>query len=597
MKSWKLALCIFLPLAGALLCIFGIFGDRHQAGMPIPITPEFVGEYSYDKENWYPLNEEAELSADKEMLTIRGHFTQNMDEGVFLSVFCKHIGVSMTVNGETVYLDMPSELMVLGMEQIPAACGVRWEHMCCPALYSTDEVEFCFINPHTYGNKDAYRRALESFYVTPNVKEVLVDYLQPYIRPLEYAGYGIIILAAMVLGASLYAALLKNKASVGLFLLGVTAFFAGSYLLLDIMETYFRAVPLALRTYGGQISRILTVYFAGLFMARVLTKQRKQVATMLMLFSGMVLLVLFGLVVMEERLLYDILGYWALLQMVSCPVLILCSIWELLFGAPAGRINPICAILFFGSVLVDITGVADTYYNQGMCFKFTFAVLALAYLLRGVKQVMTEHQASVKNEQLEKELENNRVTLMISQIQPHFLYNSLTCVMDLCDRNPKLAKNAIADFADYLRGNLNALSTKHPVSFDKELEHVEKYLRLEKLRFGEELQIQYNITTKDFVLPALSVQPLVENAVKHGIGQKPGGGMVQIATKETKDSFEICITDDGVGFEEEDYQNDGNLHIGIENIKKRLELIHARLEINSRKGEGTTVRVLIPKER
>ena len=170
--------------------------------------------------------------------------------------------------------------------------------------------------------------------------------------------------------------------------------------------------------------------------------------------------------------------------------------------------------------------------------------------------------------------------------------------MDLCDRNPKQAKAAIADFADYLRGNLSSLKTENLISFGTELEHIEKYLKLEKLRFMEELEIVYDIHSKDFMLPALSVQPLVENAVKHGISKKIGGGTVTIHTTETDNEYIICVTDDGVGFSEGEYSDDGGTHVGLENIRKRLEMmIHARLEIESKVGEGTKACILIPKRR
>ena len=196
------------------------------------------------------------------------------------------------------------------------------------------------------------------------------------------------------------------------------------------------------------------------------------------------------------------------------------------------------------------------------------------------------------------ELENSRITVMLSQIQPHFLYNSLTSVMDLCDSNPKQAKAAIADFADYLRGNLSSLKTENLITFGTELEHIEKYLKLEKLRFMDELEIVYDIHSKDFMLPALSVQPLVENAVKHGVGKKIGGGTVTIHTTETENEYIICVTDDGVGFTEGEYADDGGTHVGIENIKKRLDMmVNARLEIESEKGIGTKACILIPKRR
>ena len=170
--------------------------------------------------------------------------------------------------------------------------------------------------------------------------------------------------------------------------------------------------------------------------------------------------------------------------------------------------------------------------------------------------------------------------------------------MDLCDTNPKKAKNAIADFADYLRGNLDSLKTENLILFKTELQHIEKYLRLEKLRFQEELNIVYDIQTQDFMLPTLSVQPLVENAVKHGVGQKTGGGTVTIKTTETEDEYIIHVIDDGVGFVVDEIKMDNSERVGIENIRKRLDMmLHAKLEIRSNIGEGTTACIRIPKEK
>jgi sensor histidine kinase YesM len=237
-------------------------------------------------------------------------------------------------------------------------------------------------------------------------------------------------------------------------------------------------------------------------------------------------------------------------------------------------------------------------YYSGVCFKAVYILMLVVFLIYGVKNVIRDHQASLKNKKLKEELEQSRITVMLSQIQPHFLYNSLTSVMDLCDVNPKLAKNAIADFADFLRGNLSSLKTEKLIPFSTELEHIKKYLSLEKLRFQEELEVVYDINTEDFVLPVLSVQPLVENAVKHGVGKKIGGGTVTIHTSESESHYIIRISDDGVGFVVGGDADHDNTHVGIDNTKRRLDLmIGGDLEIESEKGKGTTASILIPKRR
>ena len=125
---------------------------------------------------------------------------------------------------------------------------------------------------------------------------------------------------------------------------------------------------------------------------------------------------------------------------------------------------------------------------------------------------------------------------------------------------------------------------------------LEKYLYIEKLRFGKKLNIEYDIQADSFEIPLLSVQPLVENAVKHGVGMKEDGGTVTIATRETEENYEIIVSDDGVGFDTSEVKNDGRSHVGMENTKRRLkDMCNADVVITSVIGEGTTARIIIPK--
>ena len=202
--------------------------------------------------------------------------------------------------------------------------------------------------------------------------------------------------------------------------------------------------------------------------------------------------------------------------------------------------------------------------------------------------------------EVEKELYEAKVSVMVSQVQPHFMYNALTSIAMLCTVDPETAQEATVMFADYLRGNMDSLKRTAPVPFTVELEHLKKYLYIEKLRFAHKLNIVYDIGPTDFDLPQLSIQPLVENAVKHGVGMKKKGGTVTISTRETEDAYEVCVSDDGVGFDpgEVSQKNDGRSHIGMENTKKRLaEMCDGEVIITSTVGEGTTARVVIPKNR
>ncbi|MBO4396131.1 MAG: histidine kinase, partial [Eubacterium sp.] len=204
---------------------------------------------------------------------------------------------------------------------------------------------------------------------------------------------------------------------------------------------------------------------------------------------------------------------------------------------------------------------------------------------------------AIRYQQIQKELYEARVGVMVSQIQPHFMYNALTSIAMMCSIDPDTAKEATITFAKYLRGNMDSLKQTAPVPFEQELEHLKKYLYIEKLRFQDKLNIEYDIQATAFYLPLLSIQPLVENAVKHGVGMKKKGGTVTIATRETESTYEVIISDDGVGFDTNaTMPDDGRSHVGMENTKRRLkELCAGEVVIESTVDVGTTATVVLPK--
>ena len=199
-------------------------------------------------------------------------------------------------------------------------------------------------------------------------------------------------------------------------------------------------------------------------------------------------------------------------------------------------------------------------------------------------------------EHYEQELTQSRIAIMISQLQPHFMYNSISAIHDLCTGNPE-AQNALVAFSDYLRVNLSSLKQKTPVPFSTELNHIKHYLSLEKLRFEDKMQIVYDINTTDFKIPVLSLQPLVENAVSHGLFNKLSGGTIRIRTIETENEYTITVADDGIGFDTSILQSAEKRHSGIENVKNRISaMCNGTVTVFSKPGVGTRVHIKIPKE-
>jgi len=178
----------------------------------------------------------------------------------------------------------------------------------------------------------------------------------------------------------------------------------------------------------------------------------------------------------------------------------------------------------------------------------------------------------------------------MSQIQPHFVYNALSSISTLITIEPEKAQNALDNFTEYLRHNLSSLTATKLIPFEDELKHIKTYVSLEKLRFKDRINVTYDIQVKDFMVPPLSLQPIVENAIKHGILKKSEGGKVILKTYETDSSYIVEISDDGIGFYADNFKDENNKHFGINNIKHRIKnMTNGDIVINSEIGKGTKV--------
>ena len=244
-------------------------------------------------------------------------------------------------------------------------------------------------------------------------------------------------------------------------------------------------------------------------------------------------------------------------------------------------------MLNFGLVSLLTTGLQSIWYPVPELLACTLAILLMFMLF---------YWEMAKNlVENERELMQSQVSLAISQIQPHFLYNTLSTIAELCRKDSAMAEEVTNRFALYLRGNLEHMGDSFPVEFSKELKHVQTYLWIEKIRFQEELQVVYDIQTEDFIIPALTVQPLVENAVKHGMMGSENVCTITIRTKCVERGYQVIIEDDGCGFDPEQVKNDGRKHIGIESVRNRLRfMVGGILTVRSVIGKGTTVIIEIP---
>lgn len=184
---------------------------------------------------------------------------------------------------------------------------------------------------------------------------------------------------------------------------------------------------------------------------------------------------------------------------------------------------------------------------------------------------------------------------MVSQIRNHFIFNTLSTISGYCKLDPPKADEMLTRFARYLRRNMQYLEEKNLIPFDIEVRQVEDYVMLEQMRFPDRIEFGENFEVTDFRLPPLTVQPLVENAVKHGIIKSGQKGSVCLATRQENNCIIVEVLDDGVGFDAAEAEKAGS--IGLRNVRYRLEhMASATLKIESTPGQGTRAVICIPQQ-
>ena len=208
------------------------------------------------------------------------------------------------------------------------------------------------------------------------------------------------------------------------------------------------------------------------------------------------------------------------------------------------------------------------------------------------------HDQAEQNMRQQQEIAHQRSSIMILQMRPHFIYNTMMSIYYLCKQDPDLAQQVTLDFTTYLRRNFTALASEEPIPFSEELEHTRTYLAVEQAQFDDMLFIDYDTPHVDFRLPPLTLQPIAENAVKHGMNPDSAPLRIRITTRRTGSGSEIIVEDNGPGFDPEDGfkpTDDSEPHVALKNIRERLEIMcNGKMTIVPREGGGTLVRVTIP---
>ena len=248
-------------------------------------------------------------------------------------------------------------------------------------------------------------------------------------------------------------------------------------------------------------------------------------------------------------------------------------------------------------VLGDVVACLVKGSDAGLMFTIVslLCYIVVAGVYNHALQLRVQREKERMLEEKDQQLIQSRIATMMSQIRSHFVFNILNAISGMCKYDPEKADKTVVRFARYLRANIDIMQDDQPVSFRSDLRHVEDYVSLEQVRFGDQIRFVTDITVDQFMIPPLILQPIVENAIKHGLTTKPSGGTITLRTEKDDSNIRIIVRDDGVGFDPSTAPSDKS--VGLKNVQLRLQyMMRGSLDIASAPGQGTTVTITIPRE-
>lgn len=594
--------------AVALLILISVFllwfvNSHSMQSFPAMVAQVyFDGEYRIADGEWQDIEEGKHISATKGDVTLRGNFHMLAPDGTYIGIYRGEIPIAFyTDHISLTFIEKGVEPYVTDTENPlygNSACGVTWTaHTLLSGM--DDTVEIVIHNPHSYGNENAIDDMLERitlWYGIDFEKDALDRGSAERTMGLLFA-----IVSLMLLGIALFSTLIHIRNTKIIWLLGIIVMFAGIYFAYGADGVSFWNESVVSNTTILIASMMFYTLFVMMLTVCALryTKSIGNITVAILSAADAVFLLL---PVLTKIYLYDIMLWWIFAQLAASAVITGCLIKE--FANSVTKMKWI----YFGSILAPVSFTADVLGNYfgawsgGIASQYVFTVMLALAVVMVLKFIPQNINAAAKAKELEMEkivlnaeLAESRISTMMSQIRPHFIYNTLGSIEQLCELDPPKAGELVHDFAKYLRGNFGELDNPKPILMSKEMEHVHHYVSIENVRFPD-MTFTFDMNSEDFRIPALTVQPIVENAIKHGLMRLTNGGTIHVVSFETDEHYCVTVEDDGVGFDTT-LLLDERQHVGLRNIRERLKaMVNGTLEVESTVGVGTKVLIKIPKE-
>ena len=598
-----------LPIIGVLLLILlAIFllwfnNGRSMQAMPSMVgSVYFDGEYRIEDGAWHPIVKGKHIPATKGDVTLRGNFHMLDPEGGYVGIYRYEIPIAFFLDHiNLTFYEVGNEPFVIDTENPlyeDSVCGERWEAYTLTSD-SEEPIEILIHNPHNFGNETAIDEMLSKTALWTGID--FENSVSNSGETQRTVGLLLTIVSVVFLGIALFSTLIHVKNSKLIWLIGLMVLFAGLYFSYRAEGIHFHSESTVSNTTILGASMMFYMLFLCILITCLL-KTMQKISNIAVILLGTTNAVFFVLPIITDVHFYDMWAWWAVVQLVANTVIAICLVREICVSKTKERWLYIGAFLPLVAFAVDVLGTKIAIWKGGVISQYIFIVLVAVAAIMVLKFIPSNINAVAKARELEMEkivlnaeLAESRISTMMSQIRPHFIYNTLGSIEQLCKLDPPKASDLVHNFAKYLRGNFGELDNPKPILMSQEMEHVHHYISIENVRFPD-MTFTFEMNSEDFHIPALTIQPIVENAIKHGLMKLPKGGTIHILSYETDMDYCISVVDDGVGFDTS-VLIDERGHVGLRNIRERLKvMVNGKLEIESTVGVGTKVLVTIPKE-
>ena len=580
------------------------FNERnsHQSSESLLGGVYFDGKYCIGDGDWHDIVPGEHIPSTEGDVTLRGNFHALAPDGQYVGIYrdelmiafyVDHINLTICEAGLPPAVD-EIENRIFGVSN----CAETWVYH---GLYSSpdDLIDIVIKNPHAVGNETAIDEMLSSLALYNGV-----DFGNGILEKGELqrnTGVMLMLASIVFLGIAMFSSLIHVKNSKIIWMIGATVLFAGLYFAYSAYGVSFWSKSQATNTTILVASMMLYMLFVSMIIA-LLLKSMQRVGEIAVTALGVANAVFISLPMISEMYFYDTLIWWIAVQLLVNGVLAVCLIKEFTATENNFKWLSIGGLLPLIAFAVDAFGTLMGAWKGGVVSQYVFTVLLAIAVVMVLKLIPNNINAATKARELELEkttlnaqLAESRISTMMSQIRPHFVYNTLGSIEQLCKLDPPKAGELVHNFAKYLRGNFGELDNHKPILMSQEMEHVHYYVSIENVRFPD-MTFKFEMNSSDFHIPALTVQPIVENAIKHGLMKLPKGGTIRVVSYESDDNYCISVVDDGAGFDT-NALIDERKHVGLRNIRERLKvMVNGTLEIESTVGVGTKVLIKIPKE-